>query len=53
MFGFYNITYKKKMLTIKVIKIQFPIELPVRVVYDGPDPPVGPMPAPYWLMVWP
>lgn len=39
------------LLTIDVIKIQFSVELPVRVVYDGPDSPVCPNTTPHCLMI--
>lgn len=40
-------------ITFEGIKIQLSVQLPVGIVYDGPDPPACPMTFPYCLVVWP
>lgn len=53
--------FKKKMndyhdfflITVKMVKIEFPVKLPIRIVYDGPNPPIFPISTQNCLVVGP
>lgn len=53
---FVQYSYKghgKMCCTVQFFKIQIPIELPVRIVNDGPYPPISPPSTPHCLVVRP